>query len=171
MSGNHSLGRTIEVKNSHNFTMTGLGNVSHNNEGLPQPTNWINCNKNSKGSIHFIHSSEVRIHKLGLRNCGGNIVQIRRYTISAALSFSLVENVNIEKVVTDYAVGFGIYTQDMYGSNEVLDSAFLCAIKHQYTDSGNAKFSFKNECKRSSSLAARRKERILQSSRWIECIH
>ena len=48
-----------------------------------------------------------------------------------------------------------IHKTCMHGSNEVLDSVFLRTIKHRYTDSGNAKFSFENECKRSSSLAVK----------------
>ena len=145
--GNHSLGSTVKVSDSHGFTMTGWGNASHDNKGLPQPTSWINCNDGSSGGIHFMHSSEIHIHNLGFRNCGGNIVSIRGYDISAALSFSLVDNVSIKQVVTYYAANFGIYTQDICGSNDVSDSAFLHTIKQSRTDSGNAKFSFENECK------------------------
>ena len=135
MEGNHSLGTKLKVNNSHNFSMIGCGNASHSKKGLPQPTSWINCNEGSNGSIHFANSSDIHIHNLGFRNCGGHI-SVRGYNISAALSFRLVDSVSIKQVVTDYASIFGIYTQDSYGSNEVSDSAFLHTKKQSVTDSG-----------------------------------
>ena len=154
MDGNHSLDTVIKVRNCQNFTITGNGNASHSIEGLPQPTAWINCIGSPDSGIHFMNSSNIRVHNLGLRSCGV-IETFGRYNISAALSFRLVANVNITQFVTSHGLGFGIYTQNIYGFNKVQDSAFLHSIKNkcnQYTDSGNAKFSFEENSNVETSL-------------------
>ena len=151
LEGNHSLETFIEVSSCNNFTMTGRGNALHGNDGLPQPTSWINCDRLSNAGIHFTGSSNIHILNIGFRSCGG-IYSLENFNISAALSFSSVNSISISRVVTSHALGFGIYTSNIYGTVEVQDSAFLHTEQRQSFEGGNAKFYFEKTLDHEASL-------------------
>ena len=62
---------------------------------------------------------------------------------------------SIVQLVTSHALGFGLYAQNIFGFNEVKQSAFLHTKESpnfMYKDSGNAKFSFEEISESETSL-------------------
>ena len=141
--GGHELKNTIVIDNCHNFTMIGNGSAVNLNDGLPQPTSMIYCDKHSSAGFFFSNSSNISIKNLEFKFCGGQNDQYNWHNISASLSFELVENLSLDQVVISGAKGHGLYTKDIFGSNYVMKSAFLNSSRHQnFSRSGNARFNF-----------------------------
>lgn len=141
--GIHSLDGFFMVNYSNKLTMSGLGNISQSDNGLPEPTTKINCALNS--GLYFSRSAGILVHNLHLESCGGLFHFDRKHhvQISAALAFVLVQDVNISQVVVNNSKGYGLFTFNIKGKNLVQNSAFLHAKMHpNVSESGNAKISF-----------------------------
>ena len=144
--GGHKLKSTIVIDNCHNFTMIGNGSVGNLNDGLPLPTSTIYCDKHSSAGFFFSNSSDITIKNLEFKFCSGQTDHYNWHSVSASLSFDSVENLSLDQVVVSGAKGHGLYTRDIFGSNYVVESAFLNSSKHQnFSQSGNAKFSFSTQ--------------------------
>ena len=149
--GGHDLKNTIVIDNCYNFTMIGNGSVGNLNGGLPQPTSTIYCDKHSSAGFFFSNSSDVSIKNLEFKFCSGQNDQYNWHNISASLSFDSVENLSLDHVVVSGAKGHGLYTRDIFGSNNVVESAFLNSSKHQnFRQTGNARFNFSTQLPTSS---------------------
>ena len=128
--------------------MTGNRSTSHqyhNSDGLPEPTSTIECIEKSKSTGIFIsNSSKISIYNVEIEFCGGKDTPHGHY--AGALVFSLVMNVSLNEVVICKAKRYGLHAINIYGTSEVLDSAFLNATVHpKVTDSGNAMFYFSED--------------------------
>ena len=141
--GGHELKNTIMIDDCHNFTMIGNGSVGKFNDGLPQPTSMIYCDKQSSAGFFFSNSSNVSIKNLEFKFCSGQNDHYNWHNISASLNFDSVENLSLDQVVVSGAKGHALYMKDIFGSNYVVDSAFLNSSRHQnFSQSGNARFNF-----------------------------
>ena len=146
LNGAHSLESFIEVTNCHNFAMIGNGSASQNSDGLPKPTSQIRCNEALSSGLFFFNSTNISIHNLEFKSCGGNY-SLRNRSFASSLAFSLVQNVSLDKVVISNSTGYALLTKNIYGTNKVSNSAFLHARKHpDARDSGNANFWFGEDC-------------------------
>ena len=141
--GRHKLKNTITIDNGHNFIMIGNGSVEHSNNGLPQPTSQIYCDKASSAGLFFSNSSNISIKNLELKFCSGQNTHSSWSNMAASLIFDSVQNVSLDQVVISSAKGHALYTKDIFGSNYVVESAFLNSSRHQtFSQSGNARFNF-----------------------------
>ena len=151
--GEHKLKNTIVIDDCHNFTMIGNGSAENLNGGLPQPTSTIYCDKQSSAGFFFSNSSNVIIKNLKFKSCSGQSDHYNWYNVSASLCFDSIENLSLDHVVVSGAKGHGLYTKDIFGSNYVVESAFLNSSRHQnFSQSGNARFNFSAQQLLTSSL-------------------
>ena len=154
--GTHLLDKFIEVSRCHDFTMAGNGSASrqlHSN-GLPGPTSTIKCIEKSKSTgLFFLNSSKISVYNLEIDFCSGLYCPNGHY--AGALVFNLVMNMSLNQVVVSNAKGYGLHTINIFGTNEVLDSAFLNATVHpKVSDSGNAMFYFSEDLQTTNTVLA-----------------
>ena len=89
--GGHELKNTIVIDNCHNFTMIGNGSVGNLNDGLPQPTSMIYCDKESSAGFFFSDSSNVRIKNLEFKFCSGQNNQYNWHKTLKRIRLSVME--------------------------------------------------------------------------------
>ena len=143
--GIHSLDRFLNFSNCYNFTMAGNGNAQHDSDGIPQPTSIISCSGVLDTGLFISNSRNVHIHNLEFKFCSGYYTLKERYDFAGSLTFYKVQNMSLDQVVVNCTTGYGLHTVNIYGTNEVVDSAFLNASEHQdVMGSGNADFFFDN---------------------------
>ena len=151
--GGHELKSTIVIDNCYNFTMIGNGSAGNLNDGLPQPTSMIYCDKESSAGFFISNSSDVSIKNLEFKFCSGQNDHYTWHSISASLSFDSVKDLSLDQVVVSSAKGHALYMKDIFGSNYVVESAFLNSSRHQnFSQSGNARFNFSTQQLLTSSL-------------------
>ena len=123
--GIHSLDGFLMVNWCENLTMSGVGNASQSDNGLPKSATKINCAPNS--SLYFSKSTGIYVNNLYFESCGGlfHFGRKHRVQISAALAFVSVQDVNISQVVINNSRGYGLFTFNIEGKNLVQNSAFL----------------------------------------------
>ena len=145
-AGIHSLSIFIKVNNCHNFTMTGNGSALHNSDGQPQPTSIVYCtgSYNTMSGLYFSNSSNIHVHNLEFRFCSGlYTMKDSLHQFAGSLIFNSVKDISLDQVVVSNAIGYGLHTSNIFGTNRVLDSAFSHASKHPtINNSGNAHFYF-----------------------------
>ena len=148
LEGIHSLDTFIDIIDCHNFTITGNGDISQDNDGLPQPNAWINCVKESNNGLRFRNSTDISIEKIGLNSCSGEIMHMykKQYKLNTALAFDLVSDINLHKIVINDTIGFGLHCKDVYGKIHVTRSAFMNAKGTKHLISGNAQLWFDAPC-------------------------
>ena len=145
--GIHSLRKFINISNCHNFTMAGNENVWFDSNGLPKPTSIISCLGTSDAGLFISNTSNIRIRNLEFKFCSGFYTLKERYNFTGSLVFYRVQDVSLDQVVVNRTAGYGIHTVNIYGFNEILNSAFLNASVSEHinvTGSGNANFFFKD---------------------------
>ena len=143
--GFHLLHIFINISNCHNFAMVGNESAQHNNDGLPQPTSIISCLGAPDAGLIISDSSNIRIHNLEFKFCSGFYTLKEKYSFTASLVFYRVQDMSLDQVVVNSTAGYGIHTVNIYGTNEIMDSAFLNASINEHmnvTRSGNADFYF-----------------------------
>ena len=143
--GIHTLDDFIELSHCQNFTMAGNGSAIH--DGIPQPTSTIICNNTANNGFLFSNSSDILIQNLKLSHCSG-LFNLENSTFACSLVFISVYGVSLSQVVISNAKGCGLYMYNIYGSNEISDSAFLNTSQPVSTitsGSGNAKIFFDNK--------------------------
>ena len=93
----------------------------------------------SRIQVIYIHI----YNNLKLESCSGQYTLKEKYKNAGSLVFIVVENVTLDEIVISNAMGYGLHTFNVFGANEILNSAFLQTIKHPgITDSGNANIYF-----------------------------
>ena len=142
--GIHSLHEFINISNCHNFTMAGNGSVWHDNNGLPQPTSIISCLGTFDAGLFISNSSNIRIQHLEFNICSGFYTLNGHYHFVGSLVLYRVQDVKLDQIVVNGTTGYGIHTVNIYGTNEISNSAFLNASASEHTiyRSGNADFFF-----------------------------
>ena len=142
--GIHILDIFVQINGCHNFTISGNGSaVYYPSDSHPHPTSRVKCNGASNSGFVFSNSSNIHIYNLKLESCSGQYTLKEKYKNAGALVFMFVENVTLDQIVISNAMGYGLQTFNIFGANEILNSAFLHTIKHpDITDSGNANIYF-----------------------------
>ena len=141
--GVHVLKNTIIIDNCHSFIAIGNGDAGKFKDGLPQPTSKIYCDKESSAGFFFSNSTNVTMKNLQFKFCSGQNTHHTWSNISASLMFDSVQHVSLDQVVISSAKGHALYASNIFGSNYVVESAFLNSSRHQnFSQSGNAKFNF-----------------------------
>ena len=109
--------------------MAGNGSaVYYSSDSHQYPTSWIKCNGASNSGFVFSNSSNVHIYNLKLESCSGQYTLKEKYKNAGALVFIVVENVTLDEIVVSNAMGYGLHTFNVFGANEILNSAFLQII-------------------------------------------
>ena len=144
--GQHYLDEFITASNCHNFSMSGMGNVSLTRDSQPNPSAQIICHKTLNNSgLYFSESTNISVHNLEIDSCGGSPLLKKNHHVqlTSALAFTSVKDLIVSQSVISNAIGYALYLNNSFGTIVVVQSVFSGAKGHPYTnESGNAKFSF-----------------------------
>ena len=150
--GIHFLDTLVSLTNCSNFTMVGNGPVPTNSDGLPKPSSRIKCNTGSLNTgLVFTNSTRIQIVGLEFDSCGGSpSLELKKKEKcsqqTSSIHLTSVQDLWIRSVVIRNALGYGIITNDIYGTdNVVINSVFQHPKTHSSSkQSGNAIFNFTN---------------------------
>ena len=143
--GVHFLDTFINVSDCYNFTMSGMGSTSNIGSGLPQPSSQIKCSSVILSTgLYFTNSTSIRIQNLEFESCGGApFLNLKKVQLTSSLAFNSVHDMNFDHVVITNASGYALITRNIFGSNTIVDSAFLYPKGHPCSkESGNARILF-----------------------------